>query len=179
MKLKQLYQTVEDRDNPSFIASHGPFLCSRGNAWLGEGYYFWDSFIELSHWWGNTVYEGNYVIVQSACCLPLADTYDLYDDFECLQEFSCLKDALKEKLHKDSISVSDVLAFLKSNSDFMDRYKAIRAKATGCMKHAPSLKFVNYNKAFLELMPPVQFCVLDKAFLYKNQYTIVYPSKYV
>ena len=103
----------------------------------------------------------------------------MYDDFECLQDFSQLKDALKEKLHKDAISVNEVLTFLKNNSDFTSRYKAIRAKATGCIKHIPSLKFVNYNKAYLELMPPVQFCVLDKSFLFKNQYTIVYPEKYV
>ena len=37
------YHTVEDRDNPDEIEADGPFKCTRGDAWLGPGYYFWDS----------------------------------------------------------------------------------------------------------------------------------------
>lgn len=58
MNDKTLYQTVEDRNNPSEIETEGPFLCVRNNAWLGRGYYFWDTFVELAHWWGNTIYQG-------------------------------------------------------------------------------------------------------------------------
>ncbi len=47
------------------------------------------------------------------------------------------------------------------------------------MKHSPTMKFVNYNIAYLELLPPVQFCVLDKAYLLDNIYQIVYPIKYL
>ncbi len=85
MEAKSLFQTVEDRNNPWDIASKGPFLCSRSNAWLGEGFYFWDSFIELAHWWGNTVYGGKYVVCKSYCSNPLVETYDLYDNFDNLQ----------------------------------------------------------------------------------------------
>ena len=46
MKLRKAYQTLENRNNPDQIEEQGPFLCNRKSAWLGEGYYFWDSFIE-------------------------------------------------------------------------------------------------------------------------------------
>ncbi len=179
MSEKTLYQTVEDRNNPSEIEDNGPFACRRSNAWLGLGSYFWDTFVDLAHWWGNMVYDGKYVICQSACNGSLQGTFDLYNDFCVLQEFSALKNALQERLHRKNISVGDVLCYLMRHSDFCSRYKAIRAKATGCMKHAPTMRFVNYNVAYLELMPPVQFCVLDKSFLLGGTYNIVYPKKYI
>lgn len=43
-----LYQTVEDRNNPDDVEQHGPFLCTNKMAWLGHGYYFWDTFINLA-----------------------------------------------------------------------------------------------------------------------------------
>lgn len=177
--MKSLYQTVEDRENPMEIESRGPFLCKRNNAWLGEGFYFWDTFMDLAHWWGMTVYDGKYVICKSFCDASMKDVYDLYDDFNILQEFVVLKNTLQSRLHRTEISVNEVLCFLKKNSDFSKRYKAIRAKATGCIRNAPYVKFVSYNKAYLELMPPVQFCVLDTTFLYKKMYQIVYPVRYV
>lgn len=177
--MKSLFQTVEDRKNPMVIESTGPFLCRRKNAWLGKGFYFWDSFVNLAHWWGKTVYDGKYVICKSFCEASMKDVYDLYDDFNILQEFVLLKNTLQSKLHRTDISVSDVLCYLKMNSDFSKRYKAVRAKATGCMRDVPYMKFVSYNKAYLELMPPVQICILDTTFLYKKIYEIVYPAHYV
>ncbi|MBK9689303.1 MAG: hypothetical protein IPO65_16695 [Saprospiraceae bacterium] len=52
MVIKTVYQTLENRGNQDYVENNGPFLCSRNNAWLGNGYYFWDSFIENAHWWG-------------------------------------------------------------------------------------------------------------------------------
>lgn len=179
METKSLFQTVEDRGNIDEIESQGPFLCNRSNAWLGKGFYFWDSFLDLAHWWGRTVYMGKYVICRSYCDSTSNKVYDLYNDFETLKEFADLKSALQDKLHISNISVGEVLCYLIKNSDFTNRYQAIRAKATGCMRHAPTMRFVNYNSAYLELMPPVQFCVLDKRFLVDHSYRIVYPSKYV
>lgn len=46
-------------------------------------------------------------------------------------------------------------------------------------KSAAEGRFVNYNIARLELMSPVQFCVMDKSFLLGDVYRIVYPAKYI
>lgn len=53
MDRRTLFQAVKDLDNPDEIEQNGPFKCRREDAWLGEGYYFWDSFVELAHWWGR------------------------------------------------------------------------------------------------------------------------------
>ena len=59
-----IYQTVEDRGNPDYVEQHGPFICTNKNAWLGEGYYFWDTIIELAHWWGNLCYKDSRIYNQ-------------------------------------------------------------------------------------------------------------------
>ena len=53
MDKRTLFQAIKDLDNPDEIEQNGPFKCRREDAWLGEGYYFWDSFVELAHWWGR------------------------------------------------------------------------------------------------------------------------------
>ena len=37
------YHTLEDRGNPKEILESGPKQCFRADAWLGHGYYFWDT----------------------------------------------------------------------------------------------------------------------------------------
>ena len=48
MGWKTIYQTLENRDNADEVERDGPFLCNRKNAWLGTGYYFGDTFVELA-----------------------------------------------------------------------------------------------------------------------------------
>lgn len=80
--IRKIYQTLEDRNNPDEVESQGPFLCNRKDAWLGNGYYFWDSFIENAHWWGK---EGarykSYLICESSFHLN-EKCFDLYDNPE-------------------------------------------------------------------------------------------------
>jgi hypothetical protein len=65
--MKTIYQTLENRGNLDFIENNGPFICKRNNAWLGTGYYFWESFIENAHWWGKECnnYPNGYVICKA------------------------------------------------------------------------------------------------------------------
>lgn len=74
MKLTNIYQALENRENDEEVEEHGPFFCSEvessGNMkkgvrepWLGSGYYFWDSRIEDAKWWGETVYRRNGYVV--------------------------------------------------------------------------------------------------------------------
>lgn len=68
---------------------------------------------------------------------------------------------------------------LKGHSDFLKDFKAIRAKAKRCWKDVPRLKFLKSNVAYLETIPPIQFCVLDKSYLINGEYQIIYPPKYL
>ena len=58
---------------------------------------FWDSFVELAHWWGRESPGNNYVICRSYCVASLPDTYDLYDNPEHIVSFRALSEALSEE----------------------------------------------------------------------------------
>lgn len=152
MDRRTLFQAVKDLDNPDEIEQNGPFKCRREDAWLGEGYYFWDSFVELAHWWGRESLGNNYVICRSYCVASLPDTYDLYDNPEHIVSFRALSEALSEEYPNKFISVHFVLEMLK---------------------------FKKNNVAYLETIPPIQFCVLDKSYLINREYQIIYPPKYL
>lgn len=51
MEFNPLYQTVKNNGNKQSIETFGP-IYGKVDTWLGNGYYFWDGFIELAHWWG-------------------------------------------------------------------------------------------------------------------------------
>ncbi len=54
--MKIVYQTLEDRfTDLDKLEREGPYICSWENSWLGDGYYFWEAFIENAHWWGREI----------------------------------------------------------------------------------------------------------------------------
>ena len=62
-----IYQTLEDRYNYDEVEDCGPFPCSRSNAWLGKGCYFWDDDIIMAHKWAKQAgYNSNYIICRSS-----------------------------------------------------------------------------------------------------------------
>ena len=128
---------------------------------------------------GRESLGNNYVICRSYCVASLPDTYDLYDNPEHIVSFRALSEALSEEYPNKFISVHFFLEMLKAHSDFLKEFKAIRAKAERCWKDVPRLKFNRGNVAYLETIPPIQFCVLDKSYLINGEYQIIYPPKYL
>ena len=118
--------------------------------------------------------------------IPTLETYDfkdficdLYDNPKHIVNFRVLSEALSKEYPNKFISVPFVLEMLKAHSDFLKEFKAIRAKAERCWKDVPCLKFKKNNVAYLETIPPIQFCVLDKSYLINGEYQIIYPPKYL
>ncbi len=179
MNKRELFQAVRDLNNPDEIEQKGPFVCSRKDAWLGEGYYFWEHYIDLAHWWGQFSLSNNYVVCRSYCDATYPDTFDLHNNPEHLTLIKTLSEALAKEYPGKLITVNFVLEMLKSHSDFAKDFKAIRAKAERCWKYVPRLPFKKHSVAYLETVPPIQVCVLDKSFLIDDIYEIVYPDKYV
>lgn len=95
MGVKKLFQTLEERNNPDEVESQGPFLCTN-NPWLGKGYYFWDTFLDLAHWWGKQVHNGNYIICQTSVEDNSEDILDLVGNTQHLIEFKEYADILKQ-----------------------------------------------------------------------------------
>lgn len=182
MKLTNIYQTVEDRGNLREATKHGPFFCSKKDdsgivkkgtrePWLGEGYYFWDSFIEDAKWWGREAYQNNYYIFETQYDQHSEYLFDTLGDLTMLQEFEEYANALRKTYRGKSLTVSFVIEYLKRNTDFSEKYKAIRMFPYSTKKRQPSLYFPGKKAQFLEV-ERVQICFFDKTLL-------VYPYKYV
>lgn len=76
----KLYQAVQKREN----RLKAPILAGK-KAWLGDGYYFWEHYIENAKYWGKEHYNGNYEIYESQYCnneygLDFIDCYEHRDD---------------------------------------------------------------------------------------------------
>lgn len=176
-----LYQTVEDRSNPDDIEREAPYLCNAHNAWLGNGYYFWDTLIANAHWWGRSHYpQTDYVIVEFNCdSINNGKCYDLHGNMEHLNHFNQIIEYLKKQfLFSDEDTVSKVINYLKDKTDFSSRYEAIRAYGH-YSKTWPKFVLFERNKIYgLEREPAVQLCLFRKKSLNLSAGRIVYPACY-
>lgn len=185
MKVK-LYQTLEDRDNPDDVENHGPFKCTRMGAWLGEGYYFWENYIDFAHLWGkNGGYEATGYLICQADAKIDDNCFDLYNNLLHREEFLKILELLKESgiIKRETVLVGEVISFFKKKGKF--KYNAIRAEGNDTLQNKieissfiKRIKFTSNSRAYLELMPQIQICLLEKNALSLQNFSIVYPEKY-
>lgn len=174
-----VFHTVENKENPDYIEQNAPFLCSRQNAWLGTGYYFWETFIDLAHWWGRTAYNNQYIICKSYLSCSNSDLLDLVGNTAQMMDMREVIKILQEQ-YKTSLTVKFVIDWLnKINKNV--KYKAIRVhgiKSTSDQEIAKwQIHFKENTIAYLDFCPTIQICVLDKSIL-KLPLKIVYPEEY-
>ncbi len=190
MKIKKIYQTLEDRDNPDYIEENAPFKCNWKNAWLGEGYYFWDTFIENAHWWGEIRYQrhnSSYVICEGTCHFDTNQCFDLVGDTEHMIEFSEAIEFLKsKKLVNNETTVARILSFIKSKIKGF-KYKAIRVYGINTIsehreknnKFVFRLIFEHSKHQYLDYKPAIQICIFNKGTMGLSKMQIVYPDEYI
>lgn len=171
-----LYQTVENKENPDELEEHGPIYC-KDNAWLGPGYYFWDSFIENAHWWGKKHYANNYMICADESDGE-EDVFDLVGNTQHMKEMRIAADKIRKCYPGRSLKVARVLAIIKGDLKSFP-YKAVRANAINSKSYFGLKDQIIYfiKGKYLELLPPIQICVFDKTFL-KGNFRVIYPSQY-
>lgn len=174
MKIVKLYQTLEDRCNPDEIENHGPFVCRRSDAWLGEGAYFWEDDLEQAYEWGNR-YQNGFVICESEYDSDNKNYLDLTTNEHYKSMKKC--QAMLEKKNKGGkVFLSDIINFMKDDKRFT--YKAIRF--VFIKKDDDPIVVSEKYGAFL--YPPVesiQICVIKNGFLRGDKYEIIYPPEYV
>lgn len=182
-----IYQTLEDRDNPDFIEDNGPFPCTRKNAWLGEGYYFWEHFIENAHWWGkiNENYSNGYVICKSTCDKGSESCFDLYDNYNHIDTFNDAIKILKaQRLYTSNITtVARIIEYLRTTLKIF-KYEATRAygvnSKSSSSEYSQRVIFDIYHpKKYLDSYPAIQVCLYKKTGLNRKDFKIVYPDVYV
>lgn len=151
MKLTDIYQTLENRQNYSEIENNGPYFvqrkmkwyikerCKRAMAWWRI--LFWDTRIEDAHWWGNTIYgRKGYVVCHTKYDQHSPFLYDLVGDISLFDEFIACAEFIKKKFKKDIITFPVVLNYLKKSGNF--NYKAIRVWPYPNNMEKPLLSFL-------------------------------------
>ncbi len=170
------YQTLEDRDNPDDIENHGPYKCRNTNAWLGHGYYFWDSNIDWAHEWGRSSYRNKYIICAAGIVID-SNCFDLAGSVAHQMEFLKIIEAFRisGKLgNKKDVFVGQILELMKNNN-LLD-YRSIRANDD---KKTVQIKFTPNNRETTTLLKRTQICLIDKTSLTLHTFKIRYPEKYL
>jgi len=173
------YHTLKERDNVDTIEESGPIKCTHSRAWLGLGYYFWDTNIEWAHSWGKTTYDAdNYVIFEIDINRD-PTMFDIHGDVShqiiLSEAASALKDALRTK-PISQITVPNIIEYLKRHTDFLQRYFTIRAADNPDSRNI--YYFSTEYKNFMYAAPRVQVCVMEKKRLLLRTFKVVYPEIY-
>jgi hypothetical protein len=187
MSIRKAYQTLEDRDIHR-IESDGPFACHSKNAWLGKGYYFWDSVIDIAHWWGveGASYQNGYVICESAFELDENKCFNLVDNPAHLDQFNQVKTILKERnlYVEGQTTVARVINYLKEIDVF--KFEAIRVYGVGSVgfrsPYSNRTIFI-YKEGvksfqYLDSMPAIQINFFKKDSLNRKGFNIIFPPEY-
>ena len=176
-----LIQTLQDFENPDEVEADGPFKCTDKSAWMGEGYYFWDTHIELGHWWGKHRLRATRYIICTAEGTLDNSCWDLHGNGRHRLEFRriCETISTRSKAEIKNLTFPNVIEFIKQHGQIT--YEAIRAEGVDSINienfHL-RLSFVPNNKAYFDVHPPVQVCLIKKKALSLRNYKIVYPVEY-
>lgn len=172
MRSRHLYQSVEDRGRVEYT----PIFCEAKDAWLGKGYYFWDSEIKDAHWWGQEHYNGFYVICQSKYDYDSLEYFDLLGNTDHRKYLFTFAEALINRYRKQ-YSVAETLELLKLiDKSFLQNYKAVRALPESLETKVRRLYFDKNEKYFISNRTRIQMCVIDLGFLLEGEYVSVYHS---
>lgn len=167
------------------LESNGPYPCDWENSWLGDGYYFWDTFIENAHWWGNEVrkYKNGYIICKAYCDFNDTECLDLVGSTEQLKMFKDSYELLKEQgIVNERTTVKRMLIHIKDTLKIIN-FVAVRAygKKSKSYNSPYNLRmfFESDRPSYLDCLPPIQICFCDKKSMNLRNYTIVYPKEYI
>lgn len=177
MSSRTLYQTLKFKDNNNEVLAHGPYDCNKTNAWLHNGYYFWEEFIEPAHYWGKTSYGKNYIITKGDCLIFPEQLFDLVGN---LSHIRAIRETVlilkKEGLLTDKTTVAHIIDFLIKTNVF--DFIATRANTTEAFRSykTTGLQYDINKDIVLTMEPAVQICIYDlKKALFSN-FQIVFQS---
>jgi hypothetical protein len=182
---KTVYQTLDDLGNPDEIENHGPYRCDRKNAWLGVGFYFWESFIQNAHWWGNSNYKVNgYIICEAIYTKDENKCFNLIDDEIHIKMFNDAKSLmLKEGLYVQNVTtVARVIHYLRTTLKIFT-YEAIRVYGVNSKSinsdYSNISIFNSYHiQQYLDTNPAIQICFYRNNSLDLRNYKVIYPAYY-
>lgn len=179
------YQTVESTSDKTKLLKEAPFLCEddpkKLKEWLGSGFYLWDTFIELAHWWGRVHYKNkkhkHYTICQSVLTCQDDEILDLVGNLEQVKDVRDIVLQMKAcpQYEGKTFKAQAVINYIRNVLKIP--YKAIRAYGENSSndKEVKKHRLKFSSQAFLNLCPEVQICVMDRSIL-SLPMTIIYDS---
>ena len=176
---KKLFQTLADYNNPSAVESHGPYKCKR-SPWFGEGYYFWDSFVQLAHWWGKIGYGNSYIICQIIYPYNDEDFFDITgSNIEQLKDFHDFIIEYFGSLDAE-YTIPQVIELMKFRTNLTENFIGIRGRGKHKIDIPENNIPIKYGKPYVyELFPPIQVCFFDNKVLKGYDFKVIHPDKYV
>ncbi len=197
MIVKKVYQTLENRvknydeltkmDLLTQLEENGPYPCQWENTWLGDGFYFWDTFIDNAHWWGESRnYPKGYIICEAVCDYDYSSNacLDLVGNTEHIEAFRKAFNWLKKKgLANEHTTVKRIIHFLKDTSETFP-IDAVRVDGRKSKSYnSPynfTLKFEENGNlpAYFDGSPTIQICFFKKNSLNLRDFKIIYPDEY-
>jgi len=184
--IRTVYQTLEDRGNPDYVEQNGPFKCERKNAWLGDGYYFWDSFVDNAHWWGaeGACYRNDYMICKSTYLLDEEKCFNLIDNALHFKMYNDTKQLMKDKgLYKEnSTTVARIIEHIKNTLNIF-KYEGIRvyginSKSFSSPYSNRTIFDKNHNNKYLDTLPAIQICFYKANSLNLKGFKLIHPPEY-
>jgi len=178
MSLRTVYQTLRDRNNNAEVLEHGPYVCNRSDAWLHEGYYFWEEFIEPAHHWGKNWCAKKYIITRAECLILPEHLFDLVGNLHHVREMrETVEFLIEEGLVDENTTVAHVIDYLKKEDVF--DYLATRAHTTDAFRKKYKLEVLKYdvnNDAVFVMNPAVQICIYNLEEALFSDFNIVFPE---
>lgn len=176
-----LYQTLEDRDNVDYVEANGPFQCDIKDRWLGKGYYYWDTFINSAHFWGYVSYRKynkDYIIAKSVVTLHPDRTLNLIESDD-LQKFTSWINEYELTYPEKEVTIERVITHIQNVMGKTFPYTAIKALFIDSINRAEYQDRIYPNgKAYLDLQPPIQVCIINKSIIGQDNFKVVYPVNY-
>jgi len=179
------YNAVDDRGDPAFVKANAPFKCTRRDAWLGHGYYFWDSDDQRGHEWGDKGYNGKYMLGKSNLNLP--NLLDLTGDVDDMKYMEWLLEEFKANFIKfnDSSNFKDIplgkaieyMKIVNTEEDHKGIFDFDSIRGHDYPRDSTPIRFVEHKDIFLHLNPRVQICVINKDCV--KSYELIYPERYL
>lgn len=170
------YHTLEDQGNVDKVEANGPVKCTDHRAWLGDGYYFWDSDIYWAHFWGKKDYAEYMIFVAE---IEINEkTYDLVGNIATKLEFLDMMEEIKGTDYLEpgeEITVPKMIAYLKKYVGF--EYNSIRA--ADYPRDAIRVNFGDNRPEFMFLGERVQVCLLTKENLLLQSFRCIHPEEYL
>lgn len=186
MAVKNVFQTLEDRGTDlDELEVKGPYPCRWENSWLGDGCYFWDTFIENAHWWGGEIrcYTNGYIICKAICDFNDSECCDLVGNTEHIEMFYNTIELMKSQgLANNKTRVKRIIEYLKNDVKKFN-FQAIRVYGIRSKDYKSRFSYTQIfeknRPQYLDLKPAIQICFYSKKSLNLRNYSIVYPDEYI